>query len=110
MTRALLRALPLGLAAGAVVAGVLHFGVLLHGPRTLLAAALVTAAVTGLALLPGTADAGSRWPAPPEPGRVAGWHRVSILAGAMRTGRYDPGAQARFERGPGRQARDEEDQ
>jgi hypothetical protein len=110
VTRALLRALPLGIAAGAVVGVVLRFGVLLQGPRTLLAALLVAAAVTGLALLPAAPDAGSRWPPPPEPERVAGWHRVSILAGAMRTGRRDPAVRARLERGLGRQAASEEDQ
>lgn len=107
MTRSVPRALLLMVSVGAVVGLVLRFGLLLQGPRSLLAAVLAAAAVAGLMLLPATPDPGRRWPPAPEPERVAGWHRVSVLATAMRTGRLDPAGRNR--RGQGRRPGEEED-
>ena len=49
----------------------------------MLAALLGAAVVGGLRLVPAVGLA-PQWPAPPEPERTAGWHRLSNLAVVLR--------------------------
>jgi hypothetical protein len=77
-------AVSLGVAAGVVVGVVLVVTAGLHVERAVLAGVVTTTAWAASALLVPHRAGPLRWPAPPVPEHVSGWHLLALRAAGLR--------------------------